>query len=53
MKAVTNQTSLFPMKIMKMNLVDTVQMVGNRFNFPVKLTKIALGVDLAISAEYR
>lgn len=51
MKPVTNQTSLFPMKIMKMNLVDTVQMVGNRFNFPVKLTKIALGVDLAISAN--
>ena len=51
MKPISNQTSLFPMKIMKMNLVDTVQMTPNRYNFPVKMTKIAFGVDLAAKAN--
>ena len=51
MKPISNATSLFPMKIMKMNLVDTVRMTPNRFNFPVKFVKLALGVDLAISAN--
>ena len=31
MKPITNQTSLFPMKIMKMNLVDTVKMTPNKY----------------------
>ena len=51
MKPITNQTSLFPMKIMKMNLVDTVKMTPNKYNFPVKMVKIAIGIDLAVSAN--
>lgn len=51
MKPISNTTSLFPMKIMKMNLVDTIKMTPNRFNFPVKLQKIAFGIDLAASAN--
>lgn len=51
MKPITNSTSLFPMKILKMNLVDTVKMTSSRFNFPVKMKKIAFGVDLAASAN--
>lgn len=51
MKPISNTTSLFPMKIMKMNLVDTIKMTPNRFNFPIKMQKIAFGVDLAVSAN--
>lgn len=51
MKPITNSTSLFPYKILKMNLVDTIKMSPNKFNFPVKLKKIAFGVDLAVSAN--
>lgn len=50
MNPISNSTSLFPMKIMKMNLVDTIKMTPNRYNFPIKMVKLALGVDLAIAA---
>lgn len=51
MKPITNQMSLFPMKILEMNKVDTVKMVNNRFDIPYKFKKLCFGVDLAISAN--
>lgn len=51
MKPITNATSLFPMRVMKMNLVDTVRMTPNRYNFPVKIIKLGFGIDLAAKAN--
>lgn len=51
MKPISSNTSLFPKKILKMNLVDTVSMANNKFNIPFKYDKIVFGVDLAISAN--
>ena len=51
MKPITNQTSLFPMRVMKMNLVDTMAMINNIYSSPVKFQKVAIGVDLSIAAN--
>ena len=51
MRPITNQTSLFPMRVMQINLVDTIEMVYNKYSFPIKLKKIGFGVDLAIAAN--
>lgn len=51
MKPITNSTSLFPMKVMKRNLVDSMEMISNIYSSPVKFKKIGLGVDLAVAAN--
>lgn len=51
MQPISNTTSLFPFKIMKMNLDCSYQMFNNKFNIPFKLKRICFGVDLAVSAN--
>lgn len=51
MKPITNQTSLFPMRVLEMNRVDSMEMIRNIYSSPIKFKKVAIGVDLAIAAN--
>ena len=53
MKPISNQVSLFPLKLLKLSLFGGYEMFSNRFNIPsdLNITKITFGVDLAVAAN--
>ena len=50
-KPISSESTLFPMNLLRIALVDTVPMVSNKYSIPFKLKKIGIGLDLSISAS--
>jgi hypothetical protein len=52
-RPITNESSIFPFNILEKSLVgmQNYTMVNNIESFPVRMNRVAIGVDLAISAN--
>lgn len=52
-RPITNESSIFPLKILERSLVrmENYVLVRNRDDFPIKFNKVVVGCDFAISAN--
>jgi len=52
-RPITNESSIFPLKILERSLVrmENYTLVRNRDDFPIKFNKVVMGCDFAISAN--